>query len=140
MAIHNGSVACWDDAGPRRTSTHHDGVNAHKSLLHALARQQLNVAHNSSDGWSARVVYGAGSGPLRHLVLALRAGQCLRSEITAGCVAWTVQVLQGRVRLAVGRDQWLAWPGELLPGPAAAHHLVAEHDTVLLLTLVLVDD
>jgi hypothetical protein len=115
---------------PRRTPV------APKSLLLAVARQQLTLAQNAVAGRSVQPVCCGATGPLRHLVIALRAGEALGSELTASCVAWTVQVLQGRVCLTTGRSRRYAWPGELLAGPVADYHLSADHDAVVLATLV----
>jgi hypothetical protein len=108
---------------------------APKSLLVAVARQQLTLAQNATMGRSMQAVCDSVAGPLTHLVVALTRGQVLGPEATAQCAAWTFQVLQGRVCLTIGRVRRYGWPGELLAGPAGHYQLVAERDAVLLLTL-----
>ena len=136
MSASDAPVGSIHDDARRRTVANVRGPAAPKAFLHAVARQQLTMARSAAAGWSVRAVCGAGSGPLNHLVLALRAGEYVRSEVTTGCVAWSVQVLQGRVCLTVGRARRFGWPVELLAGPTVAHRLRAELDTVLLVTLV----
>jgi hypothetical protein len=112
------------------------GSPAPKSFLHAVARQQLNLARHGTAGCATRTICGDGKGPLSHSIVALRAGQALGSEVSEGRLAWTVQVLQGQVVLTVGRAKRFGWPGELMAGPTCPHELVATCDTVLLITTV----
>lgn len=113
---------------------------APKSLLVAVARQQLTLAQNAAVGRSMQAVCSNVPGPLKHVVVALTRGQVLGPEATAQCTSWTFQVLQGRVCLTIGRARRYGWPGELLAGPPGDFRLIAEPDAVLLLNLALTAD
>jgi hypothetical protein len=121
---------------PYRQCVRRRGSPAPKSFLLAVARQQLNLARHATAGRSTLTICGDGSGPLCHSIVALRAGEVLGPELSAGSSAWTFQVLQGQVVLTSGRNRRFGWPGELLAGPACPYELVAAHDTVLLMTFV----
>jgi hypothetical protein len=117
---------------PRRPSCR-PRQGAPKSFLLAVARQQLVVARNGAAGRSCRSV-GEGGGSLRHVVVALRAGEALGPDAPDGCTAWSAQILQGSVLLIVGRARRFGWPGDLVSGPTVAYELRAEQDSALLIT------
>jgi len=104
-----------------------------KFSLDALAREQLQAAHQASNGRSARTVFGGHEHVLRQTVIALLAGHVLSDHENPGEA--TVHVLRGRVRLRSGNDTWDGRQGDLLVIPAAVHGLEATEDAVVLLTV-----
>jgi quercetin dioxygenase-like cupin family protein len=104
-----------------------------KSSLTALAREQLKIATHASSGRSARSVYGGHEYVLRQTLIALVAGRGLDEHDSPGEA--TVHVLQGRVRLATGADEWEGSAGDLLIVPPARHTLHAVEDSAVLLTV-----
>ncbi len=100
--------------------------------LTALAREQLEAARAASSGRSARTVYGGHEHTLRQTVIALAKGQELDEHENPGEA--TVHVLHGRVRLVAGDSSWRGAVGHLMTVPDARHSLVAEEDSVVLLT------
>jgi len=105
-----------------------------KSVLPALARQELAKALTASSGRSASTVYGGHEHSLRQTVIALRAGESLSEHANPGGA--TVQVLQGRVTLRFEDVSWNGSPGDLLIVPDGKHALDAVEDSVVLLTVV----
>jgi len=103
-----------------------------KTSLTALARVELQAASAASSGRSARTVYGGHEHLLRQTLIALRAGESLSEHENPGEA--TVQVLHGRVRLAVGDEGWTGWTGDLITVPDAPHSLEALEDSSVLLT------
>jgi quercetin dioxygenase-like cupin family protein len=106
-----------------------------KFSLTALARQQLELAQGASSGRSASTVYGGHEHALRQTMIALQAGQILEEHENPGEA--TVQVLQGRVRLAAGDSSWEGSPGDLLIVPHARHTLEALEAAAVLLTVAI---
>lgn len=105
-----------------------------KISLTALARTELLLALDASSGRSARTVYGGHEHQLRQTVIALSAGATLAEHENPGEA--TMQVLHGRVVLAVGEVTWSGWTGDLIIVPDAPHSLTAVEDSSLLLTVV----
>lgn len=105
-----------------------------KSVLPALARQELAKALTASSGRSASTVYGGHEHRLRQTVIALRAGESLSEHANPGEA--TVQVLRGRVKLRFEDVSWNGSPGDLLIVPDGKHALDAVEDSVVLLTVV----
>jgi len=106
-----------------------------KFSLTALAREQLDLARRTSNGRSAKTVYGGHAHLLRQTVIALLAGQQLDEHQSPGEA--TVHVLQGRVRLNGNGHRWEGSPGDLLIVPPARHSLEALEDSVVLLTVAM---
>lgn len=104
-----------------------------KSSLTALAREQLNLAHSTSNGRSSHTVYGGHEHVLRQTVIALVAGQALGEHGNPGEA--TLHVLHGRVRLSAGDTSWDGLTGDLLIVPNAGHTLEALEDSAVLLTV-----
>lgn len=104
-----------------------------KFSLTALAREQLDLARRTSNGRSAKTVYGGHAHLLRQTVIALLAGQQLDEHQSPGEA--TVHVLNGRVRLAAGDVSWDGTAGDLLVVPDTRHTLQALADATVLLTV-----
>jgi quercetin dioxygenase-like cupin family protein len=66
-------------------------------------------------------------------MIALTAGNSLNEHENPGEA--TVHVLQGRVTLTCGEDEWDGSPGDLIIIPDARHGLNATEDSVVLLTV-----
>ena len=104
-----------------------------KLSLNALVRTELDAAALSSNGRSARTVYGGHEHVLRQTLIALVAGRSLQEHENPGEA--TVHVLRGRVRLASADVSWEGMSGDLLIVPDARHSLEALEDAVVLLTV-----
>ncbi|NBE50969.1 cupin [Streptomyces boluensis] len=101
--------------------------------LAALAEEHLTKARGAAHGRSAHLVLR--DGPLRQSVLALTAGSALGEHEAP--IAATLQVLHGRVRVtAVSGKELTLSVGELGLVPGERHDLVAEEDSVVILTTV----
>ena len=98
-----------------------------------LAAEHLATARASEHGRSAVTVYGGQEHDLRHTLIALAQGHALGEHDAPGEA--TLQVLQGRVRLRAGEQEWEVGQGELLVIPQARHDLVALADSVVLLSV-----
>jgi len=105
-----------------------------KLSLEALAREQLKIAKDSTNGRSSETVYGGHEHALRQTLIALAAGTTLAEHENPGEA--TVQILSGRVRLNSGPDSWDGRTGDLIIVPPARHDLHAVEDAVVLLTVV----
>ncbi|SDO37312.1 hypothetical protein SAMN04515671_0734 [Nakamurella panacisegetis] len=103
-----------------------------KLSLQATAREQLSAAGASSNGRSARTVYGGHEHVLRQTVIALTAGNSLAEHDNPGDA--TILVLSGRVRLTAGTVDWEGREGDLLLIPRARHSLLAIEDATVLLS------
>ncbi|MDH6578951.1 cupin [Kitasatospora sp. MAP5-34] len=102
--------------------------------LRALADEHAAKAAASPHGRSAHLVLH--DGVLRQTIIALTAGSSL-DEHNAPAAA-SLQVLRGRVSLTIaGRRQELT-SDRLYPIPQERHGLLANEDTVVLLTTVTV--
>jgi quercetin dioxygenase-like cupin family protein len=109
-------------------------ITVEKQSLTALARTQLEAARSSSNGRSARTVYGGHEHQLRQTVIALVADRALDEHESPGEA--TLHVLEGRLRLIAGDDSWVGAPGDLLTIPARRHRVEADQDSAFLLTVV----
>lgn len=105
-----------------------------KISLTALARQQLASARAASSGRSAHTVYGGHEHSLRQTLMALTVGHGLDDHESPGEA--TLQVIEGRVRLATADAGWEGSPGDHIVIPRARHSLEALEDSVVLLTVV----
>lgn len=101
--------------------------------LPALAQEHLGKAREASAGRSAVTVHGHHDFVLRQTLIALVQGQAL-AEHDSPAEA-TLQVLQGRVRLAAQDETWEGGAGEMLIIPPARHDLLALEDAVVLLSV-----
>ncbi len=104
-----------------------------KTSLTALARRQLELALQASNGRSAETVYGGHERILRQTLIALRAGTVLNEHANPGEA--TVYVFSGRVLLTAGDTEWNGSAGDLLTMPDARHGLEAVEDSVIVLTV-----
>jgi quercetin dioxygenase-like cupin family protein len=104
-----------------------------KLSLTALAREQLEQAHDGSSGRSARTVFGGHERVLRQTVIAIAAGHELAEHENPGEA--TVHVLSGRVRLDAGENSWEGRTGDLLIVPDLPHSLFAVENAAVLLTV-----
>jgi quercetin dioxygenase-like cupin family protein len=101
--------------------------------LHALAEEHLTKARASAHGRSAHTVVGGRDAVLRHLLLALVAGEALADHEAPGEA--TLLVLRGRVSVTAGVDTWEGGPHDLVRIPPQRHNLVAVEDAVVVLTV-----
>ncbi|MDS1271328.1 LuxR family transcriptional regulator [Lipingzhangella sp. LS1_29] len=104
-----------------------------KLSLDALARLHLERAKLSSAGRSSETIFGGHDRTLRQTVIALLAGYGLGEHPNPG--EGTLQVVRGRVRMAMGEHTWEARDGDFLPLPEADHALEAITDAAVLLTV-----
>ncbi|MGV0745306.1 cupin domain-containing protein [Mycolicibacterium sp. XJ870] len=105
-----------------------------KISLTALARQQLASARTANSGRSAHTVYGGHEHALRQTLIALAKGNGLDEHESPGEA--TLQVIEGRVRLANSTNGWEGSPGDHIVVPRERHTLKALEDSVVLLTVV----
>ena len=105
-----------------------------KLSLEALAREQLKIAKESTNGRSSGTIYGGHEHSLRQTLIALTAGTTLAEHENPGEA--TVQILSGRVRLNSDQDSWDGRTGDYIIVPLARHDLHAVEDAVVLLTVV----
>jgi quercetin dioxygenase-like cupin family protein len=94
----------------------------------------LNAARVAPSGRSAQTVYGGHEHLLRQTLIALRTDERLAEH--ENHYEATVQVVHGRVVLAVGEVSWSGWTGNLIFIPDPPHSLTAIEDSTVLLTVV----
>jgi quercetin dioxygenase-like cupin family protein len=99
--------------------------DAASELLGSLAQQP--------SGRAARTLSPGAHAPLKQTLLALAAGHQLQDHRTAGDA--TIEVLVGRVRLTAGAAEQVIGAGEWTPIPGEVHGLIADEDSVALLTV-----
>lgn len=100
--------------------------------LDQLAEEHLRTAQADPHGRSAHTLVGGQGRALRHLLLALRAGEALADHEAPGEA--TLQVLRGRVTLGAASGSCALRAGQLVVIPAERHNLRAEEDAVVVLT------
>jgi quercetin dioxygenase-like cupin family protein len=101
--------------------------------LTALVREHLANAASASAGRSAVTVYGGRQHDLRQTLIALTAGTALGEHEAPGEA--TLQVLEGRVVLHAGGEQWEGDAGDHVVIPPERHDLAAVTDAAVLLTV-----
>lgn len=105
-----------------------------KNSLPTLVEEHVQrAAGNPANGRSAHTVYGGQGTILRQTVIALVAGEKLSDHPNPGEA--TVQVLRGRVRLAIEGGFIDGVEGDLLVVPQEVHHLEALETSAVLLTV-----
>jgi quercetin dioxygenase-like cupin family protein len=119
----------WVDREPRQGKAQH----MQKLSLDALAREQMERARTDGQQRAAETVYGGHEHVLRQTLICLTAGALMAEHESPGDA--TVLVLNGRVRLHAGADQWGGRDGDLLIVPPARHSLEALEDSTVLLTV-----
>lgn len=96
--------------------------------------EQLLVDAAAVPGGRAALTLAPGAGaPLKQTLLALRAGQALADHTAPG--AATLLVVIGEVTLSWLSGDLLLREGDWTPVPDEVHHLVADDDSVVLLTV-----
>ena len=101
--------------------------------LARLGDEHLAKAAESPQGRSAHTVVGGRTHSLRHLLLALKAGEELADHEAPGEA--TLLVLRGRVTLGTGTDETTVAELEMLEIPDERHHVRALEDSVVVLTV-----
>ncbi len=101
--------------------------------LSRLGDEHLAKAADSPQGRSAHTVVGGRTRTLRHLLLALKAGEELADHEAPGEA--TLLVLRGRVTLGTGTAEVTLGQLELLERPDERHHVGALEDSVVVLTV-----
>lgn len=101
--------------------------------LARLSQDLLEKASEARARRAAATVYGGQDAVLRQTVMALLAGTELPEHESPPEA--TLQVLAGRLELR-GRDRsWQLGAGDLLPIPPERHSVLAQDDSVFLLTV-----
>lgn len=106
-----------------------------KLSLTSVSRQLLTTAKAAPAGRSAETVYGGHERVLRQSVVVLCTHRGQTEHVLNG--EGTIYVLNGRVRLRVGSQEWDARTGDFLPLPATKHSVEALEDSAVLLTVAL---
>jgi quercetin dioxygenase-like cupin family protein len=101
--------------------------------LAQLGDEHLDKAAHSPQGRSSHTVVGGRTRTLRHLLLALKAGEELGDHEAPGEA--TLLVLRGRVTLGTSTDEVAVAELELLEIPDERHNLRALEDSVVVLTV-----
>jgi quercetin dioxygenase-like cupin family protein len=104
-----------------------------KFSLVALARQLMQAAVQTTNGTTAKTVYGGHEHVLRQTLIGLREGAVMAEHANPGEA--TLHVVHGRVRLVAGNDAWDGRAGDLLIVPAGRHSVEAVEGAAILLTV-----
>lgn len=102
--------------------------------LTELADEQLAAARAAHSGRAARTIHGGHDHMLRQTLIALAAGRELSEHHNPG--QSTLQVLRGRVRLSTADEEWRGAAGDFLVIPPQRHAVLADEDSVMLLTVL----
>jgi quercetin dioxygenase-like cupin family protein len=106
-----------------------------KVSLIAVSRGLLARAASVPAGRGTETVYGGHEHVLRQSVVVLSAHRGLAEHALRG--EGTVYVLNGRVRLRAGREEWDARTGDFLVLPAEPHSIEALEDSAMLVTIAM---
>jgi quercetin dioxygenase-like cupin family protein len=101
--------------------------------LRTAAQELLDSLAEQPSGRTARTLSPGAHAPLKQTLLALQAGHQLQDHRAPGQAS--IEVLVGRVRLTVGSDEVALEAGHWAPIPPEVHGLVADEDSVALLTV-----
>lgn len=101
--------------------------------LAAISEELLTEARASSSGRAARTLLGERGQALHQTLVALLAGQGMAEHVNPGQAS--VQVLIGALTLRYGQESLTGGVGTLLRVPAQDHSVLADQDTVMLLTV-----
>jgi len=101
--------------------------------LEQLAQHHLATAREASSGRSAQTLFGGHDNVLRQTLIALQAGSALDDHENPGEA--TLQVLHGHVSLSANGSTTDGSAGDLMIVPDARHALLANEDSVVLLTV-----
>lgn len=117
-------------------TTRDDDVDAGPELVDLLVtgRELMDLARTGNSGRATRTLTPAAGRPLRHVLLALVAG-ATPGEHQAPAAA-SLQVLVGAVHLRWDHHELEVLAGGWAAIPPRAHDLVADQDTIALLTLL----
>ncbi|NEE00696.1 cupin domain-containing protein [Phytoactinopolyspora halotolerans] len=99
--------------------------------LESIGTHQLDAAKNSPNGRASRTLHSGAR--LRQTLMALTAGTRCDEHQSEGDA--TVQCLRGRVRLNAGERSILVEEGTLVDVPPWRHDLVADEDSLVILTV-----
>jgi quercetin dioxygenase-like cupin family protein len=101
--------------------------------LRAETDRLLQALPDEASGRLAHTLAPGAGAPLKQTLIALLAGTRLQDHRAPGQA--TILVLAGRVRLTVGDDESALPANRWAPVPAEVHGLVADEDSVALLTV-----
>jgi quercetin dioxygenase-like cupin family protein len=101
--------------------------------LQEAAEELLGTLREQSSGRTARTLTPGAHAPLKQTLLALGAGHRLQDHRAPGQA--TIEVIIGRVRLTVDDDEVTLAAGCWAPIPSETHGLLADEDSVALLTV-----
>ncbi len=101
--------------------------------LNALADDLLARARESSSGRATEVFHAKDGGILSQVVLGLSAGKGLSEHENPGEAL--LHVLRGRAVLSAGDDHWELGPNAHVTVPQRRHQLMAQEDSVVILTV-----
>ena len=104
-----------------------------KQSLVTMARSELAAARGAASGRSTHAIRGGPEHSLKHILVALTAGNGLDDHKAPGDA--TLQVLVGRVRLSAGEQTCEGTTDDLMDIPPVVHSLHAIDDSVVLLTI-----
>jgi quercetin dioxygenase-like cupin family protein len=101
--------------------------------LQLAAQELLRSLPEQPSGRTARTLTPGAHAPLKQTLLALAAGTSLQDHRAPGQA--TIEVLAGSVRITVGEAAQALRAGGWAPIPDETHGLIADEDSVALLTV-----